>query len=291
MPFATVNGLKINYVTRGTGPHLLMFAPGGFRSVISRWTSEGMKGVWQEMNALDALAKHFTVIAYDRRESGLSEGRIEPLDWNVYAHEAKGLLDHLGVKQSYILGGCMGASLALRMGVLFPERCKGLLMHWPVGGYRWLMRGKSDFQRHIDFVRANGFAAVVERAPKLGNFFLDPEIGPWGSPAAVYPAFAEVLKQQKIEPYLEIVAATRDAFFKSEFPSGATGDEMLKMTVPSIVMSGADASHPISAAWAIKELVPNVELWNVFPPNQNAGNLFDAITGFINNLEGATAKA
>ena len=63
-------GSAINYVIQGSGPHLLMFAPGGFRSVISRWTAEGGKREWKEMDALDTLSRHFTCIAYDRRESG-----------------------------------------------------------------------------------------------------------------------------------------------------------------------------------------------------------------------------
>lgn len=32
MPFATINGIRIHYLVQGKGPHLLMFAPGGWRS-------------------------------------------------------------------------------------------------------------------------------------------------------------------------------------------------------------------------------------------------------------------
>ena len=35
MPFAAINGIRINYLIEGKGLHLLMFAPGGWRSVIS----------------------------------------------------------------------------------------------------------------------------------------------------------------------------------------------------------------------------------------------------------------
>ena len=151
------------------------------------------------------------VIAYDRRESGLSEGRIEPLDWNVYSHEAKGLLDHLGVKQSYILGGCMGASLALRMGVLFPERCKGLLMHWPVGGYQWMMRAHGFFQRHFDFVAANGLEGVAARAKgahpyvQLQRARVSRELA-LGAEVAQYEAHAEVelARMQKMDAYIAL---------------------------------------------------------------------------------------
>ncbi|TMG77635.1 MAG: alpha/beta hydrolase, partial [Betaproteobacteria bacterium] len=35
MAFATLNGIRVHYVIQGEGAPLLMFAPGGFRSVIS----------------------------------------------------------------------------------------------------------------------------------------------------------------------------------------------------------------------------------------------------------------
>src|SRR5690348_17788342 len=114
MPFATINGIRINYLVQGPAgneaPHLLMFAPGGWRSVISRWTAAGGKEAFGQMDGLAALSRHFTCIAYDRRECGLSGGRVEPLTWDLYASEAKALLDLAGAEQAYVLGSCMGAS-------------------------------------------------------------------------------------------------------------------------------------------------------------------------------------
>src|SRR5436190_3016594 len=180
MPFATLNGIRVQYVIQGGGPPLLMFAPGGFRSMISRWTAAGGKREWQEMDGLATLSHDFTCIAYDRRESGLSGGRVEPLNWDVYVREAKELLDLAGAKRALILGSCFGASLALAFAVRHPQTCAGLLLHWPVGGYRWRMKGHSFFRRHIEFVRAHGLAAILARARVGENFWLDPEIGPWG---------------------------------------------------------------------------------------------------------------
>ncbi|MDB5882695.1 MAG: acyl-CoA esterase, partial [Ramlibacter sp.] len=79
MAFTTINGIQVHYEIQGSGPALLMFAPGGWRSVMSRWTAAGGKEAWKEMDGIAALSKHFTTIAYDRRESGLSGGRVEPL--------------------------------------------------------------------------------------------------------------------------------------------------------------------------------------------------------------------
>src|SRR3989441_1373986 len=109
MPFATINGIRINYLVQGKGPPLLMFAPGGWRSVISRWTAAGGKEAFGQMDGLTTLSLDFTCIAYDRRECGLSGGRVEPLAWDLYVEEAKGLLDLAGAKQAFILGSCMGA--------------------------------------------------------------------------------------------------------------------------------------------------------------------------------------
>ena len=50
-------------MSQGSGPQLLMFAPGGFRSVISRWTAQGGKREWKEMDGLAALSRYFTCIA------------------------------------------------------------------------------------------------------------------------------------------------------------------------------------------------------------------------------------
>ena len=291
MPFATINGIKIHYLVQGTGPHLLMFAPGGWRSVISRWTAAGGKEAFGEMDGIAALSRHFTCIAYDRRECGLSGGRVEPLTWDLYVAEAKALLDLAGAKQAIVLGSCMGASLALAFAVRHPAACRGLILHWPVGGYLWMRKGHEFFRRHMDFVRANDLAAVVERAPRGENFWLDPEIGPWGSPAAVYPEFADELVKQDVHRYLDVCAHSRDAIFNDTMPSGASGEELIRIRIPALVMSGADSRHTRSAAWALAELMPQAELWDVFPPQQNGQNTLERILKFKSHLEAAAQVA
>lgn len=291
MPFATIDGIRIHYAVQGSGPHLLMFAPGGWRSVMSRWTAAGGKEAFGEMDGLATLSRHFTTIAYDRRECGLSGGRVEPLGWDLYVKEAKALLDLAGASEAYVLGSCMGASLALAFAARHPQACKALLLHWPVGGYLWMKKGRDFFQRHIDFVRANGLAAVVARAPKGENFWLDPEIGPWGSPAAVYPEFAAELARQDVGRYLDVCARSRDAIFNDTMPSGASGEELMRMQMPALVMSGADTRHTVSASWALKELMPRAELWDVLPPRQNGKNVLDQILGFTQRARSVIARS
>jgi pimeloyl-ACP methyl ester carboxylesterase len=285
MAFAVINGIRVHYVTQGSGPHLLMFAPGGFRSVISRWTAQGGKREWKEMDGLAALSRHFTCIAYDRRESGLSGGRVEPLTWDLYVQEAKGLLELAGASEVHVLGSCMGAGLALAFAVRHPTACRSLLLHWPVGGYRWMMKGHTFFRRHLDFVRANGLQAVVARARDGENFWLDPEIGPWGSPAAVYADFASNFVKQDLKTYLDVAERSRDALFGDTMPSGASGAELMKIGTPALILPGNDSSHAYSASVALKELMPQATLWDLLPERQNGRNTLEEILRFTAYLE------
>jgi pimeloyl-ACP methyl ester carboxylesterase len=198
----------------------------------------------------------------------------------LYVAEAKALLDLAGAKAAIVLGSCMGASLALAFAARHPAACKGLLLHWPVGGYLWMRKGHEFFERHMQFVRAHGLAAVVARAPRGENFWMDPEIGPWGSPAAVYAEFAAQLARHDPQAYLDICAQSRDAIFNDTMPSGASGAELLRMQIPALIMSGADTRHTVSAAWALKELMPQAQLWDVFPPRQTGQNVLEEILRF-----------
>ena len=285
MPFATLNGIQVNYRIQGSGPPLLMFAPGGFRSVMSRWTAADGNREWKEMDALATLSRHFTTIAYDRREAGRSGGRVEHLTWDLYVLEAKALLDLAGAKQAIVLGSCMGAALALAFAVRHPSACRGLYLHWPVGGYRWMMKGHNFFKRHIEFLRANGFEAVIKRAPQGRSFWDDPEIGPWGPPTIVDPELAAQLVSQELGQYIGICERSRDALFNDTMPSGASGAELTQIGTPAFIQSGDDASHSHSASCALKELMPRAELWDVLPPDQNGRNTLEQILAFAKRLD------
>jgi hypothetical protein len=152
------------------------------------------------------------------------------------------------------------------------------------------MKGRTFFQRHMDFVRANGLEAVAARAPQGGNFWLDPEIGPWGSPAAVYTEFAAELVKQNVREYLEVAEHSRDALFSDTMPSGAGGAELEKIEIPAYIMPGADSSHAYSAACALRELMPRCEMWDLLPPQQNGQNTLEQILRFTSRLETSVSQ-
>jgi pimeloyl-ACP methyl ester carboxylesterase len=267
MPYATIDGIKTHYEVQGSGIPLLMLAPGGFESTIDRWR---INRIWDELRPLETLGGEFRMIAYDRRETGQSGGRVEPFTWELYARQAVGLLDHVGVQSAFVLGGCMGCSVALAMGTHYRERCRGLLLHWPVGGYRWMKKGHGNFDAHLEFVQAHGLSATVERARETKTFWRGrPEGGPWSAVIASDPAFAQAFARQDAERYIEIARKGRNNLFNDTMPSGAGGEELIAMNIPACIMSGDDPAHAASAAQALRELMPKSVLSPLMPPQQN----------------------
>ena len=267
MPFAKIEGINTRYEVRGDGPPLLLLAPVGFDDPLSRrWADR----VWRGFRPLEALAADFRLIAYDRRESGGSGGRIEPLTWSLFARHAKGLLDHLGIEDAFLLGGCIGCSVALALGAHFPERCRALLLHWPVGGFHWLNRGRANCDRHIAFAQEHGLEGVAERARQSGFFWSDPESGPWSSVIASDSGFAESFVRQDLDHYLQVVAQCRDNLFSDTLPSGASGEQLTAINVPAFITPGDDALHTTSCAQVLRELMPRANLSSLKLSQQNA---------------------
>jgi pimeloyl-ACP methyl ester carboxylesterase len=287
MPFAVLDGIKTHYMKLGSGPCLLMMAPRGFNSRIESWQA----GKWQAMDVFNAMARHFTVVAYDRRECGLSGGRVEVLSWQTYAQQAKLLLEHLDIDKAWVIGPCMGASVAAKFGALYPETCIGLMLPQPVGGHRWMQRMRGFFERHVQFVRERGLEAVCERARnERKGFQEDPESGLWGSTIVNDPAFAARFVKQPVARYVETVEASRDGMFADTFVSGASAEELLAIEVPALVWPGDDPSHATSAAHQMRELLPRARYWDMHPSKQTGANMLEQLLKFrLDVLEGTFA--
>lgn len=277
MPTAIVDGLEVFYETYGSGAPLLMFAPGGFDATIEKWRAAS---AWTGIDALAALAASFTVIAYDRHESGQSGGRVERLGWSSYTRQASALLTHLQIDSAFVLGGCMGCSVALAFAVDYPQATRALLLHWPVGGFRWKANGLDRFQRHASFAAKHGLAAVVERSRNSKSFWMDPEAGPWASVIARDNSFAEAFVRQDLDRYLGLVAASGTALFDRDTATGAAPEEVMGIKAPALIIAGDDASHATSAAHYLRELLPQANLWNAMPPEQTTRNVCERILEF-----------
>ncbi|TDC40395.1 alpha/beta hydrolase [Micromonospora sp. 15K316] len=116
-----VPGARLYYEVRGYGPPMLCIPTGN--------------GDATPLGPLaDSLAKHYTVITYDRR--GFSRSPVfEPTEdhrrVDVDAHDARLLVDHLCDKPAEVFGTCSGGIVALALLQAHPHRLHTVVVHEP----------------------------------------------------------------------------------------------------------------------------------------------------------------
>ena len=261
MPIATIDGIATRYDVLGSGPPLLMYAPGGFNAILENWATQG---VYAKIKLLDHLPTQYTCIVFDRRECGQSGGRVEPVTWAHFVAQGKGLLDHLNIERAHLIGGCMGCCPVVAFGVAHPRVVQSMVLWWPVGGAKYRIASHQRFAEHLTFVQQHGLDAVVALVTKDGKpFGADPRGGPWASVIKREPAFAASYARQSADAYqLTVVAMMRNLFDRDTAP-GAEPEDMLRLDIPALVIPGQDASHATSAARYLEECLPHSEYWDV----------------------------
>jgi pimeloyl-ACP methyl ester carboxylesterase len=127
--FYEKNGVRIRYAEIGTGFPLLATPGGGLNSGI---------GVWSRavINIPEELKGDFRVITMDQRNAtgGDSTGPV-PVDdpWGAFADDQLGVMDHLGIRQFFFFGNCIGGPFAMKLMERAPQRMVAAVLSQPVG--------------------------------------------------------------------------------------------------------------------------------------------------------------
>ena len=283
MPTAVINGIATRHEVVGSGPPLLMYAPGGFNAVVEAWST---LGVYQKVKLLDHLPAHFTCILFDRRECGQSGGRIEPITWSHYVAQGKGLLEHLRIPRAHLMGGCMGCAPVAAFAVAHPDMVASLVLYWPVGGAKYRMSSHQRFAEHVAFVRDNGLEAVVAHTSALGKpFGADPRGGPWASVIKRDADFAAAYARQDPKRYIAICESMRDALFDRDTAPGARPEELMRVGVPAFIVPGHDAAHATSAARYLEECLPQSMYWDAAVEAQTEAATNPRILEFLRGVQ------
>jgi len=112
------NGLSIGYSTRGSGPPLVLIhgAEAG-REMFDAFATE--------------LAGHFSVIAYDQRDTGSTRDlAIPPRDYGLAeaGDDVAALIEALGHDQAHVFGTSLGGNIAQVFAARHPERLDRLVL-------------------------------------------------------------------------------------------------------------------------------------------------------------------
>lgn len=118
-----------------------------------------------------ALAGHFTVIAYDQRDSGQTKNPHAPYSLADLADDAAALIRGLGYDRAHVFGTSLGGLIAQVLAARNPERIDRLILSstWKVNRSPLEVNGEAF--RTLATYRAD----VAANAPRIAEYFFPPE--------------------------------------------------------------------------------------------------------------------
>jgi pimeloyl-ACP methyl ester carboxylesterase len=216
MPKLEHGNVSIRYEdTEGTGFPVLLLAPGAMDATVEAWDRAAY-------NPLASLDGAYRMVAMDHRNAGQSTGPLDTADpWRTQVQDQIDILDALGIDKVHVVGCCIGASYALKMAEMVPDRVVTLVLEQPIGmapenDGHW-QKDRRDWAKRLVGKRADIDADTAER---FGAAMWD----------------------------------------DGEFVVSVSRDFVRNCHIPMIVLPGVDGVHPREIAMEIVDLAPDVAL-------------------------------
>ncbi len=189
------------------------------------------------------FAKHYQVIVYDQRGTGLSDKPEQPpYSTRGFARDAIAVLDHLGIQRAHVYGVSMGGAIGQWLGIDHAGRLGALVLACSTAGVAHGVRRSAEMQALLDNrdsskVLATFFASCLA----LPQFFLTMR----ESLKNPMPAYAEQLHAQASQEH--------DAW-----------DWLPAITAPTLILHGSeDQVTPAANAQLLAGRIPQAELYLV----------------------------
>jgi pimeloyl-ACP methyl ester carboxylesterase len=215
--------VRIRYAEIGSGFPLLATPGGGLNSRMSNWPTA-------VINIVEELKNDFRVITMDQRNanSGESTGPV-PVDkpWDAFADDQLGVMDHLGIRQFFFFGNCIGGPFAMKLMERAPARVVAAILSQPVGH----RPDKPDYM--YESGRDVWAKEFLERRPDVS--------------------------MATIEQYLHNLYRVQPDFVYS-----VSRDFAKSCQTPMLVLPDDVVAHPLQVSIDIASLAPNAEI-TVFP--------------------------
>jgi len=223
MPFYQKGDVRIRYEETGSGFPLLVTPGGGLNSRVSNWATA-------VFNAPEALQSDFRCITMDQRNAngGESTGPIPTGDpWDAFADDQLGLMDHLGIREFFYMGYCIGGCFAGKLLQRAPQR-----------------------------VAAAVFCQTVGHRPELPDYMYDSGKNVWAP--ELLPRRPD-LNMAQVEQYLHNLYRVQPDFLYS-----VPRDFIKNCRTPMLVLPDDTPAHPLQTSIDVASLAPNSEI-TVFP--------------------------
>ena len=221
--FYEKGNVRIRYAEIGAGFPLLATPGGGLNSRITNWPTA-------VINIMEEFKNDFRVITMDQRNAsnGESTGPV-PVDnpWEAFADDQLGVMDHLGIRQFFFFGNCIGGPFGMKLMERAPQRVVAAILSQPVGH----RPDKPDYM--YESGRDVWAKEFRERQPDVSMAI--------------------------IEQYLHNLYRVQPDFVYS-----VSRDFAKSCQTPMLVLPDDVVAHPLQVSIDIASLVPNAEI-TVFP--------------------------
>ncbi|SDN55508.1 alpha/beta fold hydrolase [Afipia sp. GAS231] len=158
MQFFEANGVATAYQTSGRGAPVVLLHGGEADHAMFDGLSHALNG-------------HFTVIAYDQRDSGATKNPPASYSLADLADDAAALIRGLGHERAHVFGTSLGGQIAQALAARHPDCIDRLIL-----GSTWKIN-KSPLEVNPDAFRtlASYRADTAGNAPKIAEYFFPPE--------------------------------------------------------------------------------------------------------------------
>jgi len=235
----TANGQSIAYAVTGTGSPLFHLGH----------PNSHLEGDWRsptERTGFDRFSAHHRLLRYDAVGFGMSDRRLDTIDFDVYAEDALRVADAAGFDRFAISSESGGVHIALRMAARYPDRIARAVI---AGGYvegRNQRSAQTPPQTFHHLIAEGWETADVFSAAFLLPYF------PEGPLEAVQDLAANV----RLSASSETMVRLRDAL-----DSISNLALLPQVRCPTLIVHARhDSVHPLTEAMKLASGIPDSEL-------------------------------
>ncbi len=192
---ANINGIDIYYEVYGKGDPLLLL-------------HGGLGNGDYFVNQIPAFDKDYQVIVMDSRGHGRSSFDDKPISYELMASDVLGLLDHLGIQKTDLVGWSDGGIIGLELAIHHPDRLNKVVAYganFDPTGVRLDIGQNAYFNAYIE--RASKDYQTISPAPQRWNEFLNNIEHMW----ATEPNYTEDQLRSITTPFLILDGAKEEA--------------------------------------------------------------------------------
>jgi proline-specific peptidase len=250
------------------------------------------------MLPLQPLADHFTLVFYDHRCNGRSEGAaVSSMTWENLTADADALRQRLGFDQWAVLGHSFGGMVALEYALRYPQSLSHLVLMDTCGDSRWVQQNAPKIlakrgygpatvrmaQRFFNGqITANEMGAAMR---KFGGAYYH-RLSPW-------KLAREVLSGLRMKRRPEALI-----FGFGQLLKGWTVmDRLSEINVPTLVVAGRDDfQFPPEHQAELAAGIPNARLEIIERAGHNVlserpAEVMEAVRGFVSGVTTAPSSA